>query len=141
MLRILLVDDDESFRKMVHLTLERAGHDIVDARDGNEAMKLFRATPFDLVVTDLVMPDKEGLETILELRAERPGIRIIAMSGGGRNSPGNYLKVAGQMGAAEVLAKPFSNQELFDAVESVTRTNPGQGSIALETGKLSDPPG
>jgi len=117
--RILLVDDDESFRKMLHVTLKRAGYDVVDARDGNEALKSFRAQPPDLVLTDLIMPDKEGLETIMELRAAQPDLKIIAMSGGGRNCPGDYLKVARQMGAAQVLAKPFSNQELLDAVRQV----------------------
>jgi DNA-binding response OmpR family regulator len=129
MTRILLVDDDESFRRMLHLTLVRAGYDVVDAGDGNKALKLFRAQPPDLVLTDLIMPDREGLETIMELRSIQPDVKIIAMSGGGRSRPGDYLKVARQMGAARVLAKPFSNQELLDAVRAVIA--PAEERLAL----------
>ena len=128
--RILLVDDDESFRKMLHTTLERAGYDVVDARDGNQALQSFRAQPPDLVLTDLIMPDKEGLETIMELRAVQPDLKIIAMSGGGRNCPGDYLKVAAQMGAARVMAKPFSSRELLEAVELVLGANPAREPVS-----------
>jgi CheY-like chemotaxis protein len=113
---ILLVDDDESFRPMLHATLERCGYDVVAATNGNEALALYRQREVDLVITDLIMPDKEGLETIAELRREAPGVRIIAMSGGGRNTPNAYLHVAKQFGAAQVLPKPFSTQELLDAI-------------------------
>ena len=128
--RILLVDDDESFRKMLHVTLERDGYDVVDARDGNEALRQFRLQPPDLVVTDLIMPDKEGLETIIELRASQPGIKIIAMSGGSRHSPGDYLKVARQLGAARILAKPFFVGELLDAIKLVLSPDPAKEALS-----------
>lgn len=137
MTRILLVDDDDSFRKMVHVTLERAGYHVVDANDGNKALNLFRAQPPDLVITDLIMPDKEGLETIMELRAAQPDMKIIAMSGGGRNRPGDYLKVARQMGAAQVLAKPFSSQELLDCVRTVIGADPVNVCLAPGGGESS----
>jgi len=117
--RILLVDDDESFRPMLHETLERFGYEVVTAVNGREAIDRYRERPADLVLTDVIMPDKEGLETIREIRREWPDARIIAMSGGGCTSSDNYLKMARTMGAAEVLSKPFSNQDLLAAIEGV----------------------
>ena len=117
--RILLVDDDESFRPMLHETLERFGYEVVVAVNGNEALDRYREQPADLVLTDVIMPDKEGLETIREIRRQWPDARIIAMSGGGRTSTDNYLKMARTMGAAEVLSKPFSNRDLLAAIEAV----------------------
>jgi len=89
------------------------------------------------VITDLIMPDKEGLETIMELRAAQPDMKIIAMSGGGRNRPGDYLKVARQMGAAQVLAKPFSSQELLDCVRTVIGADPVNVCLAPGGGESS----
>jgi CheY-like chemotaxis protein len=117
--RILLVDDDESFRPMLHETLERFGYEVVVAVNGNEALDRYRERPADLVLTDVIMPEKEGLETIREIRREWPDAKIIAMSGGGRTTPENYLKMAQNMGAAKVLTKPFSNRDLLDAIEGV----------------------
>ena len=115
---ILVVDDDASFRGMLQSMLERQHHAVVVAQDGSEAMKRFREQPPDLVITDLIMPDKEGLETIREIRRGNADIRIIAMSGGGRVSPATYLSIALDMGADAVLAKPFSSQQLLDAIEA-----------------------
>jgi len=116
MTRILLVDDDESFRPMLHATLERCGYEVVTAMNGKEALARYGQQEVDLVITDLIMPDKEGLETIVELRRQAPGVKIIAMSGGGRNNPRAYLHMAKQFGAVGVLPKPFSTQELLDAI-------------------------
>jgi len=117
--KILLVDDDDSFRKMLRLTLTKMGYDVVEARDGKEALVLHHQLSPDLVLTDLIMPEKEGLETIEELRRVYPGIKIIAMSGGGRLSATNYLKVAKLMGADRILAKPFSNDEMALALSDL----------------------
>lgn len=114
--RILLVDDDDPFRKMLMLTLTKMGHHVMEARNGKEALKLFAHVAPDLVISDLIMPEKEGLETIGELRRKHPGVKIIAMSGGGRVSATDYLKIARALGADHVLAKPFSNDELKAAV-------------------------
>jgi CheY-like chemotaxis protein len=115
---ILLVDDDDQFRDMVQAMLERLDHKVVIARNGNEAVQRYREQPPDLVITDLIMPDKEGLETIRELRRGAADVKIIAMSGGGRSTPTNYLKMAATMGAAAILAKPFTSQQLRDAIET-----------------------
>jgi DNA-binding NtrC family response regulator len=114
---ILLVDDDDQLRTMMRLVLQRAGHTVREASDGHEAMSLFRDRPGDLIVTDLVMPEKEGLAVILEMRRINSQVKIVAMSGGGRVNPDNYLEVAKKFGAGDVLRKPFSNQELLDTVQ------------------------
>ena len=94
MRQLLLVDDDDSFRKMLMLTLTRMGYNVMEARNGREALILHRHLLPDVVLTDIIMPEKEGLETIEELRRAYPAIKIIAMSGGGRGSATDYLKVA-----------------------------------------------
>jgi len=89
---------------------------VVEAADGNEGLRLLRAQSADLVVTDLVMPEKEGLETIMELKRRFPGIKIIAMSGGGHNQPCTYLDLARKLGAGHALEKPIDRQAFLDAV-------------------------
>src|SRR5687767_10081306 len=117
MATILLVDDDEQLRPMLKMVLERAGHVVNEAGNGKEALMSYSRQQTELVVTDLVMPDKEGLETIIELRRAHPGLKIIAMSGGGRTGASNYLELAVKFGANHILNKPFSNQELLDGVK------------------------
>src|SRR5437868_225744 len=116
---ILLVDDDEQFRTMLSEVLTRAGYEVQTACDGNEASRMYRRQPADLVITDLIMPEKEGLEMIMELRRNYPEARIIAMSGGGRNGTVNYLEAARAFGAQQVLNKPFFHQEILEAVRGV----------------------
>lgn len=122
MTRILLVDDDTLLRGMLKLTLETLGHVVIEARDGTEAMRQFRDNPVDIVLTDLIMPEKEGIEFIMELRklpGRPPG--IIAMSGGGHISASNHLSIARILGAKRVLAKPFGMDELRTAIEAELR--------------------
>ena len=119
MSRILLVDDDESFRKMLHETLQRAGYEVQDAANGKVALKLYRQDPADLIITDLFMPEKEGLETIMELRRINPDVKIIAISGGGRGGPAGSLLMARRLGAKRGLVKPFSSKEALDTVAQV----------------------
>jgi CheY-like chemotaxis protein len=119
MKRILLADDDDSFRKMLRKTLVKMGFEVAEANNGNEALKAFAHNPPDLVITDLVMPEKEGLETINALRRIHAGVKIIAMSGGGRGNAVDYLKVAKMLGADRVLSKPFSNEEIATALDEL----------------------
>ena len=122
MARILIIDDDDQFRTMLRKMFEKAGYvDIEEANDGAVGMKIFRQRPFDLVITDIIMPDKEGIETIMETRKDFPAIKIIAMSGGGKIGPDNYLVMAGHLGAGRTLAKPFQQSELVNAVRELLK--------------------
>ena len=117
--RILIIEDDDSLRYMLRLSLEVTGHTVAEARDGKEGLKLYAREPAELVITDLIMPEKEGIETIIELRKKNPGLKIIAISGGGGKPAENYLKIAKRVGAGFVLPKPFSTDELQSAVNGM----------------------
>lgn len=119
MAKILLVDDEDAFRRVARLSLQRAGYEVFEARNGSEAIRCYSKVQPDLVITDLIMPEKEGLETIQELRQLHSEARIIAISGGGRLDPMDYLPVAKKFGANYTLAKPFLHHELIKAIESV----------------------
>lgn len=113
---ILIIDDDADLRALVRSALERAGHSVRGAADGGEGIRMFREIPADLVITDLIMPGKEGIETIRDLKEEFPGVRILAVSGGGSVSPAGLLTDATLFGADAALAKPFEIAELREAV-------------------------
>jgi DNA-binding response OmpR family regulator len=117
--RILVVDDDDLIRKLVVRTLERAGYEVVAAADGQQAARQYRDQPADLIITDLFMPEKEGMEVIMELRREDPEVKIIAISGAGSLGPTGYLEVARMIGASKTLAKPFGREELLNAVRQL----------------------
>lgn len=119
MARILLVDDEDIVLRLFETVLKLDKHDVTTASNGNGALAALATGTFDLVITDLVMPDKEGIETIIEMRKLKPELPIIAMSGGGRGNASDYLEMAGQLGAKRTLAKPFPAQTLLDAVHEV----------------------
>jgi DNA-binding response OmpR family regulator len=123
--RILVVEDDEPFADMLQKTLIKAGYAVIRARNGQEGLRLYDAQRPHLVLTDLIMPGSEGVELIIELRRRDPGIKIIAMSGGGLNSPGAYLRAAQLFGAARTLPKPFLTPELLAAIQAVLDTEKG----------------
>lgn len=116
---ILVVDDESELRDVVAQVLQTAGHRVVQAGNGAEATKLFAREHFDIVLTDVIMPEKDGMQVIAELRTKRPGVRIIAMSGGGHVPRDQYLKLASALGAHAALEKPFNNQALLAAVQKV----------------------
>jgi DNA-binding response OmpR family regulator len=124
MAKILVIDDDSGFRRMIRMILTRMRHDIVEAQDGNEGIARFKAEQPDLVISDIVMPDKEGIQTILEIRALAPDARIIAMSGGGVSLGTSYLGAALKLGANLVLTKPFRPAELAAMVEQLLPAAP-----------------
>ena len=123
MKRILLVDDDEGIRKALSGALRDAGYVVEEASNGAIALKSYGRAPSDLVITDLVMPDREGLETIRELRRRYSGVRIIAISGGGSGDPFDYLESAAAFGANRTIAKPFSRDEILSTVAEVLGTD------------------
>ncbi len=119
MQRILVIDDEPQLRAILKRFLEIEGYEVEVASDGKEGMRLFNRNPADLVITDLIMPEKEGIETIRELKASFPSVKIIAMSGGGRIGPETYLSLAKRLGAHKTLTKPFELKELGDAVREM----------------------
>ncbi len=104
---------------MIRATLEGMGHTVTEASNGQEGLVQYESSPADLVLTDLIMPEKEGMETIMELRKKYPAVKIIAMSGGGRMTPANYLHIAQRLGAGRVLSKPFHSEELAAAINGL----------------------
>ena len=123
MASILIIDDELQIRVMMRRILEKVGYDVYEASDGKEGIKLFRAKPTDLVITDIIMPEKEGLETILDLRHDFPKIKIIAISGGGKTGLPNFLPAAKKFGAIRTLPKPFGKDDLLKLVREVLDTN------------------
>ena len=119
MSRILVIDDDAPIRIVLQQTLERAGYEVINAPDGDVGMKLQSEEPADLVITDILMPEKEGIETIMELHRDFPGVKIIAISGGGRIESDTYLSLAKKMGVQRTLNKPFERKELLEAVREL----------------------
>lgn len=119
MARILIIDDDEFFRVMLTDMLGAMGHEVTEAREGGEGLRKHASGGFDLVMTDLIMPGVEGVETIIELRKREPRLRILAMSGGGRSFAEDYLHIASKVGADIVLAKPFTREELEQSLAAV----------------------
>ena len=117
MARILIIDDEEDVRAALVHILERDGHMVVEAGDGNEGLRRFRETPTDLVITDILMPDKEGIETIKDLRKIAPDLKIIAISGGGRIMNTSFLDLAEMLGADMTLKKPFQIDQFCKAVD------------------------
>jgi len=119
MARILIIDDDDTIRRMLAKTLTRAGYDVLGAADGDEGLKQFRENEIDLVITDLIMPEKEGIEIIMELKTGFPDVKIIAMSGGAHIGPDEYLKLADALGAQRTLKKPIARDDLLGTVKTI----------------------
>jgi YesN/AraC family two-component response regulator len=113
---------------MIRLVLERAGYTVMEATDGVEGIRRFHENPVNLIITDLIMPNKDGIGMIIELKKEFPDIKIIAMSGGGLNRPEGYLRGAQKLGAACTLSKPINRQELLRAVKDTLGAKPEASS-------------
>lgn len=116
---ILVIEDEAQMRKLLRQVLEEAGYEVEEARDGLEGTRLYRERPADLIITDMVMPKKEGMETILDLKREFPDVKIIAISGGGRFGPEPYLQIAEGFGAERIFTKPFDIKDLLAAIEEL----------------------
>jgi DNA-binding response OmpR family regulator len=119
MAKILVLDDEASIVLMIKKMLEKAGHEVDMALNGRDGMILFEQNKPDLLITDIIMPEKEGLETIFELRQKHPELKIIAISGGGRISPEGYLPGAKLLGADMVFQKPLDQKEFMQAVATL----------------------
>ena len=123
MASILLVEDDDQLRTMLKVLVNGAGYDVSEAASGVGVCDMHKRQRFDLIITDLVMPDIEGLEVIMDLRRIDQNVPIIAMSGAEQAGARNYLKLAQKLGAQLTLSKPFSNQEFLNAVSRFLETS------------------
>ncbi len=119
MAHIIIIDDEELVRATFRDLLEGMGYAVTEAVDGVQGLKALEAHPAEMVITDLLMPNKEGIETILELRKKNPNVKIIAVSGGGSTGRSNFLDMAKELGADKVFAKPVDLYELADAVRTL----------------------
>lgn len=121
MARILVIDDEELIRETIRMKLEQSGHEVVEAANGVEGLRAIEQGRFDLVVTDIIMPEQEGIETIRKIRDRNPQVAIIAISGGGRGRNYQFLDIAKKLGANEALPKPFTGSQLLTLVETTLR--------------------
>jgi len=130
MTSILLIDDNEEFSRLMQIGLERIGHEVTIAFDGDEGLKALRSRSFDIVITDIIMPGREGLETIIEVKRLHPDMPILAISGGGITGKTAFLEAAKKLGAADALQKPFSIDYLNESILLHTQ------HMAVATGKI-----
>jgi DNA-binding response OmpR family regulator len=126
-MKILVIDDNAGVRHTLSKLLAKRGHDVVTAADGDRGIMLFRAEHPRVVIADIVMPQQEGIETIIQIKRERPEVKVIAISGGGRESKDSLLHTAQLFGADTILEKPFDPQELLAFLESAEPAMFGNG--------------
>lgn len=122
--KILVVDDNDTLRGAIGMTLEELGYEVIQAENGKIALDLQRTEPSDVLLTDMIMPEKEGLEIIQEFKRRYPDVVTVAMSAGGRLHVKDLLKAARQLGASYTLAKPFSNDELVQTIAKAVSKQP-----------------
>lgn len=125
MTQVLIIDDDEQIRTVLRRALERERYEVVDAPNGREGIALYQQNPCDVIVTDILMPEMEGFETILTLRKHHPEAKIVVISGGGQCGPQSYLPTAKALGANRIFEKPFDLCELLAAIRELTK--PAEG--------------
>ena len=118
MASILVIDDDQSIREVLRKVLERVGHTVSEAADGKAALRRFAGDPTDVVISDIYMPEMDGIEFLIRVREAFPEARIIAMSGGGFLDQESVLDAASKLGAVGVLEKPFSPEECLEVVQT-----------------------
>jgi DNA-binding response OmpR family regulator len=116
---VLIVEDEKELREMLKVSLTRRKFTVLEAENGKEAIIHFKPSITDLVVTDLIMPEEDGLKVIMKLREQKPSIKIIAISGGGKAGPGSYLNLAKALGADAIFPKPFSINDLIAKIEDL----------------------
>lgn len=116
---ILIIDDDVQFTQMLKKTITRHGYSVITATDGETGIMLYRKSPTDLVITDIILDKKQGIEIIQDLKKEFPDIKIIAISGGGYMEPELFLKFAADFGAEYTFRKPIDRKQLMDTIEKL----------------------
>ena len=126
--RILVIDDEPTALDLVRRILEMNGYKVLVATNGQKGLELFLQQPCDLVITDMVMPVKDGLQTILDLRSHAPDLPVIAISGGGTISKERYLAVAGYLDRVVTIAKPFALEDITEAVKKLLQDQNSENS-------------
>jgi len=116
---ILIVEDDKDLREMLKVSLLRKRFTVLEAENGKDAIVHFKPSVTDAVVTDLIMPEEDGLKVVMKLRELKPSIKIIAISGGGKAGPGSYLNLAKALGADAIYSKPFSINDMISRIEEL----------------------
>ena len=116
---ILIVEDDKDLREMLKSSLLKRKYTVLEASNGKEAFLRFKPSVVDLIITDIIMPEEDGLKVIMQLRELKPEVKIIAISGGGKAGPGNYLNLARALGADEIFTKPFSITNLLSRIDRI----------------------
>jgi CheY-like chemotaxis protein len=116
---ILIVEDEKDLREMLKVSLTRRKFTVLEAENGKDAITRFKPAVTDLVITDLIMPDEDGLKVIMKLRESKPAIKIIAISGGGKAGPASYLNLAKALGADAIYSKPFSVNDMINKIEEL----------------------
>jgi len=116
---VLIVEDNCEMREMIKFALIKRKYTVFEAENGKEAILKFKPTLTDMVITDLLMPDEDGLAVIMKLKQIKPELRVIAISGGGKVGPGSYLSIAKTLGADAIFHKPFSTQQLCEKVDEL----------------------
>ena len=119
MSKILIIDDDIHIRELICIMLESEGHTVLQAEDGILGLKMVENNDFDLVITDIIMPNQEGIETIVQIRSLSPDVKILAISGGGRIGSSSYLTLAENFGVDNTLSKPFYHKEFVKCVKDL----------------------
>lgn len=117
MVKVILADDDDNVRFALSAALRKAGFEVVEAKNGGDRVFEEQIADTDVVVTDILMPDCDGIELITKLRTQSPTLPVIAMSGGGRISGANYLETADALGAKAIFHKPFDTEDLISAIQ------------------------
>ncbi len=139
MAKILIVDDEAPIRRLLGEVLRRAGHEIVEAENGRKAIMAMQATTVDLVITDIMMPEQDGIETVMQVRKHHPAVRIIVISGGGHQQAMDYLPMAETLGADLTFSKPFKPSAVAEAVGQLLH-NPGGKPEAVANDLASQTP-
>ncbi|MFC1839576.1 response regulator [Thermodesulfobacteriota bacterium] len=116
---ILIIEDDDQVRSVLRKMIELDGYEVMEASNGEAGISLYRSKPADIIITDIVMPGKDGIETIMDLKIEFPEVKIIAISGGGRFGPETYLEIADGFGADCILSKPIAREKLKRAIRKL----------------------
>lgn len=127
MAKVLVIEDDELARESVTLMLEENGYEVAMADDGDVGLEMFEKEEFDAVVTDLIMPQVNGMDVLMQIKQHKPGTRVLVISGGGRLTPLSYLDVAQKLGADDVLTKPFTANDLITSMKMIMSSPPTPG--------------